>query len=150
MRKRIKWITDYRFYFYKSHYTLIFATLHHVNSSERSLSTLAVCNTSRRSPGTNPECEMRHSWERKGIKGTASESAKAGGARATRATGEHTVVRDFPVTFGRQFNCRGTFGLLVEFPVSCSSKLLTTLSTGHQNYTSTSRQSTRTDIIFCL
>lgn len=48
------------------------------------------------------------------------------------------VFRDFPLTFDRQFNCRGTFGLLVEFPVSCSSELLTTLSTGHRNYTSPS------------
>lgn len=31
----------------------------------RSLSTLAVCSVSKRSPGTNPMCKMRHSWEGK-------------------------------------------------------------------------------------
>lgn len=108
----------------------------------RSLSKLAVCSVSKKSPGTNPMCEMRRSWEGKDKRYSELGERKQD-EHERRERPANIVVRDFPVTFGRQFNCRGIFGLLVEFPVSCSSKLLTTLSTGHQNYTSPTRQSTR-------
>lgn len=105
----------------------------------KSVSTPIECNVERiprERPGINPVCETRYSRERE-IKDPARRRKRNGAssddesdvARGWWCLRANAIVCDFPVTFGRQFNCRGTFGLLVEFPVSRSSELLTTLST---------------------
>lgn len=75
---------------------------------------------------------------RERIKGYSELRERKQDERQKRPTS--IVVRDFPVTFGRQFNCRGTFGLFVEFPVSCSSEAFNDILYGpselHETYSS--------------